>query len=100
MGRIPFLQPSRHRIQTHHPSRKRPHSVAAVLDAMTEMSDPELIEACLGGNVCAWETLVGRYKRLVFSIPRKWNLSTEDAMEIFQAVWLDCFRELHSLRDL
>src|ERR1051326_1866584 len=63
-------------------------------------SDAELIHACLEGNGGAWEVLVNRYRRLIFSIPFKWGLQREDAMEIFQAVWLDCFQELHSLRDI
>jgi RNA polymerase sigma factor (sigma-70 family) len=67
---------------------------------VSEKTDPELIQACLDGDGKAWETLVNRYKRLVYSIPFKYGLPREDAMEIFQAVWLDCFQELHLLRDL
>jgi RNA polymerase sigma factor (sigma-70 family) len=67
---------------------------------VSEKSDPELIQACLDGDGNAWETLVNRYKRLVYSIPFKYGLPREDAMEIFQAVWLDCFQELRTLRDL
>ncbi len=67
---------------------------------MNPPPDSELIDACLAGSVEAWEMLVRKYKRLVFSIPRKWRLSHEDAMEVFQSVWLDCFRELHSLRNI
>jgi RNA polymerase sigma factor (sigma-70 family) len=67
---------------------------------VSEKSDPELIQACLEGDGDAWETLVNRYKRLVYSIPFKYGLPREDAMEIFQAVWLDCFQELRLLRDL
>jgi len=63
-------------------------------------ADAEIIDACLGGNEKAWQTLVLRYKRLVYSIPVKWGLSPEDAVDIFQAVWLDCFRQLSSLRDI
>src|SRR5205807_7005945 len=63
-------------------------------------SDAELIAACLGGDGDAWEVLVNRYRRLIYSIPFKWGLQREDANEIFQAVWLDCFQELHLLRDI
>jgi|ERR1041385_2673621 RNA polymerase sigma factor (sigma-70 family) len=63
-------------------------------------SDAELIQACLEGDGDAWAVLVNRYRRLIYSIPFKWGLQREDAMEIFQAVWLDCFQELHSLRDI
>ena len=63
-------------------------------------SDAELIRACLDGDGEAWEILVNRYRRLIYSIPFKWGLQREDASEIFQAVWLDCFQELNSLRDV
>lgn len=66
----------------------------------SDRSDAELIGACLEGEGQAWEILVRRYQRLVFSIPRKFGITREDAAEIFQAVWFDCFQELHSLRDL
>ena len=69
-------------------------------DSWTEFPDAQLVHACLEGNEKAWHTLVGRYRRLVYSIPIKWGLSPEDAVDIFQSVWLDCFRELSSLRDV
>jgi RNA polymerase sigma factor (sigma-70 family) len=65
-----------------------------------DRSDPELITACLDGDGDAWEALVNRYRRLIYSIPFKWGLQREEAMEVFQAVWLDCFQELHLLRDV
>lgn len=68
--------------------------------AVSERTDPELIRACLDGDGAAWEILVNRYKRLVYSIPYKYGFRREDAMEIFQSVWLDCFQELGLLRDL
>src|SRR5579883_3581352 len=66
----------------------------------TESSDAQIIDACLNGNEKAWQALVKRYKRLVCSIPVKWGMSPADAVDIFQAVWLDCFRQLSSVRDL
>ena len=63
-------------------------------------TDAELISDCLSGDGEAWEMLVHRYRRLVYAIPIKWGLDREDAIEIFQAVWLDCFQELHLLRDV
>jgi len=63
-------------------------------------SDAEIIDACLSGEEKAWQVLVLRYKRLVYSIPIKWGLSPQDAVDIFQAVWLDCFRQLASLKNI
>ena len=68
--------------------------------AVRDRTDAELIQECLDGNSEAWEVLVHRYTRLIYSIPFKWGLQRDDAMEIFQSVWLDCFQELHSLRDI
>lgn len=65
-----------------------------------ETSDALIIDACLDGDEKAWQALVNRYKRLVYSIPIKWGLSPEDAVDIFQGVWLDCFRQLSSLRNM
>src|SRR6266566_4792296 len=72
------------------------HGVHAVRDR----TDAELIHECLDGHSEAWDVLVHRYSRLIYSIPFKWGLQREDAKEIFQSVWLDCFQELHSLRDI
>ena len=41
-----------------------------------------------------------RYKRLVYSVPTRWGLTPDDSVDIFQAVWLDCFRQLSSLRNV
>lgn len=69
-------------------------------DPWKTSADAELIDACLKGNEKAWQALVLRYKRLVYSVPVRWGLSPEDAVDIFQAVWLDCFRQLSSLRNI
>lgn len=69
-------------------------------ETWSNSSDAQIINACLDGDEKAWQALVGRYKRLVYSIPVKWGLSPDDSVDIFQAVWLDCFRQLASLRDV
>src|SRR5207237_6470106 len=69
-------------------------------ESWDEAPDALIIDACLEGDEKGWHVLVNRYKRLVYSIPLKWGLSPEDSVDIFQAVWLDCFRQLSSLRDL
>src|SRR5438046_1472901 len=69
-------------------------------ETWSDTPDTLIIDACLEGDEKAWQALVNRYKRLVYSIPIKWGLSTEDAVDIFQAVWLDCFRQLSALRNM
>src|SRR6266571_1328080 len=86
-------------MSTHQAGKKRASQVGKQPEDRP-VGDAELIAACLEGDGDAWEVLVNRYRRLIYSIPFKWGLSREDAMEIFQAVWLDCFQELHLLRDI
>lgn len=61
--------------------------------------DSALIQACLAGNHSAWNELVERYGRLVYSVPRRYGLSPTDADDVFQSVWTLLFRRLGALRD-
>lgn len=65
----------------------------------THQSDPALIQACLTGDETAWEELVDRYGRLVYSVPRRDGLSETDADDVFQNVFATLFRRLGDLRD-
>jgi RNA polymerase sigma factor (sigma-70 family) len=65
----------------------------------TYRSDPKLIQACLQGKKDAWETLVDRYARLVYSIARDCGLDGPDAEDAFQNVFLVLHRRLGTLRD-
>ena len=60
---------------------------------------PDPIEACLRGDKRAWDEIVERYGRLVYSIPRRYGMSDADADEVFQNVFLILFRRLRSLED-
>ncbi len=62
-------------------------------------SDQFLVEACLAGNERAWSALVGKYKRLIYSIPVRQKFSPADASDIFQSVCLDLLENLPRLRD-
>jgi RNA polymerase sigma factor (sigma-70 family) len=61
-------------------------------------TDVRLVEECLRGNDEAWSALIEKYKRLVYSIPVKYQASPDDAADIFQAVCLELFSELPKLR--
>ena len=63
------------------------------------LGDPELVALCLGGDAQAWETLILRYRRLIYSIPVKFSFTTSDASDIFQAVCLKLIEHLHELKD-
>jgi RNA polymerase sigma factor (sigma-70 family) len=64
------------------------------------LADPELIRDCLKGSELAWSRLIDRYRNLIFSVPVRGGMSSDDATEIFQAVCLDLLSELPRLRHI
>lgn len=62
-------------------------------------SDPALIRGCLEGDQRAWNTMVDRYKRLVYSIPRRYGMDDNDAEDVFQNVFAILLRHLDQLKD-
>jgi RNA polymerase sigma factor (sigma-70 family) len=74
--------------------------LANVLDARrASRTDRELVAACVSGDEGAWNELIERYNRLIFSIPLKQGLGRDESADIFQAVCLDLVAELPRLRD-
>src|SRR5687767_308896 len=63
------------------------------------LTDPELIEACLKGSGQAWEALLVRYQRLIYSIPLRYGLPEHDANDVFQNVSLSLWENLRQIRD-
>ena len=62
------------------------------------VDDRALVEACLSGDSQAWEALILRYQRLIYSIPIRSGFSPVDAADIFQSVCLKLFEKLTTLR--
>jgi RNA polymerase sigma factor (sigma-70 family) len=62
------------------------------------LDDRELVAACLNNEAKAWETLILRYQRLIYSIPIKQGFSSVDAADVFQSVCLILLKKLPSLR--
>jgi RNA polymerase sigma factor (sigma-70 family) len=61
--------------------------------------DEQLVQRCLDGDQQAWESLIDKYKRLIFSIPFKYGASPEDAADVFQAVCIEVFNSLPQLKN-
>jgi RNA polymerase sigma factor (sigma-70 family) len=61
--------------------------------------DRELLSACLQGDDAAWEALIARYQRLIYSIPIKLGLSPNDAADVFQSVCLKLLEHISTLRN-
>jgi RNA polymerase sigma factor (sigma-70 family) len=61
--------------------------------------DRELIAAAVDGDARAWSDLVDRYKRLVYSIPRRYSIPPDACEDIFQDVFTLLLKNLARLRD-
>ena len=62
-------------------------------------TDTELVNMCLNGDALAWEALVMRYRRFIYSIPIKFGFKSVDAADIFQNVCLKLIEHLHEVKD-
>lgn len=65
----------------------------------TSSEDARLVSACLGGDQQAWETLIDKYKKLIYSIPFKYGAGSEDAADVFQSVCIEVFNSLGHLKN-
>ncbi len=68
-------------------------------DTKLETEDAALVRGCLEGNQEAWESLVDKYKRLIFSVPLRYGASSEDAADVFQSVCIEVFNSLEHLKN-
>lgn len=64
-----------------------------------QKSDPELIEAALGGSDRAWSDLVRRHAPLIWSVCRGCGLDRADAEDVSQVVFSTLVRRLPHLLD-
>jgi RNA polymerase sigma factor (sigma-70 family) len=55
------------------------------------------LQACRRGDESAWEALVERYQRLIFTIPRRAGLDEDQAAEVFQEVFKTLFEKLNDI---
>jgi len=64
------------------------------------LEDRELIERCLEtGDDRAWQALVERYGRLVYSVPLRMGLPAQEADEVFQDTFIRLLEKLATVRD-
>lgn len=84
-----------------------PESIGSVADVSKQQlelgsrsmdrSDADLWKACVAGDALAWEQLVDRFQRLIYSIPRRAGLSEEQCSDVFQDVFLLLFQKLDQI---
>ena len=61
--------------------------------------DLRLFERCRAGDSAAWDTLVDRYRRLVWSVILKQRMRDGDAEDVFQQVFTALIEHIDSIRD-
>ena len=61
--------------------------------------DPELLRRCRLGDAQAWDALVARHERLVFSVALRNGLTREDAAEVTQLTFVALLDTIDRLRD-
>jgi RNA polymerase sigma factor (sigma-70 family) len=64
-----------------------------------QISDAQLVKDCRRGDETAWETLVRRYQKLIYAIPRRAGLSEDQSSEVFQEVFTTLFSKLEDIQD-
>lgn len=56
-----------------------------------------LVAKCRRGDHRAWSTLVERFQRLVYSVPKRVGLTDEDCADVFQTTFLSLYRYLDKI---
>lgn len=68
-------------------------------DHLAVDTDQVLVEQCLNGDQLAWETLVRKYKRLVYHFPSQARLSSDLCDDVFQETFLALYHQLDSIEN-
>lgn len=68
-------------------------------DSAAQPDDTALVAACLRGEAKAWEALVRRYQRLVYTVVRRCGMDDHMAADVFQTVFSRLFTHLSRIAD-
>ncbi len=71
--------------------------IASTFIPPSQRTDEALVIACRRGEAAAWEALVARYQRLIYSIPRRAGLGEELAADVFQHVFATLVEHIHRI---
>lgn len=64
-----------------------------------DASDADLLDGIRRGDVDAWDALVGKYERLVYTIARRNGLDHEDSADLTQTVFLALLDSMDRIHD-
>jgi RNA polymerase sigma factor (sigma-70 family) len=85
-------------------SSQRDHSMITqaaysyVVSSQNQATDESLVLACRQGEAEAWEALINRYQRLIYTIPRRAGLDEDQAAEVFQRTFARLLENLNHIR--
>jgi RNA polymerase sigma factor (sigma-70 family) len=71
---------------------------AMTQDRQSQSDDEGLVLACRRGDAGAWDLLVNRYQRLIYSIPRRAGLDESQAADVFQRTFAKLFENLNRIK--
>lgn len=66
---------------------------------LSALPDDDLLARCRAGQAVAWSTLVRRYQRLVYTVPRRMGLPDEACADVFQAAFARLVEHLDRIDD-
>jgi RNA polymerase sigma factor (sigma-70 family) len=64
-----------------------------------DLCDDQLVARCRAGEQAAWSTLVRRFQRLVYTVPRRAGLSAEQAADVFQTTFARLYEHMDRIED-
>jgi Sigma-70 region 2 len=64
------------------------HAAASRRSRPADGGDADLLSRCRAGDDAAWDQLVGKYERLVFSVALRNGLDREDAADVTQTTFI------------
>ncbi|MCU0969106.1 MAG: sigma-70 family RNA polymerase sigma factor [Rubrivivax sp.] len=70
-----------------------------MLEDLNDLGDDDLVRRCRAGSEAAWSTLVRRYQRLVYTVPRRAGLSDEACADVFQTTFARLVEHLDRIDD-
>lgn len=69
------------------------------MQTLETLSDAELLLRCRDGSQPAWNALVRRFQRLVYTVPRRAGLSEAQAGDVFQVAFSRLFEHIDRIDD-